>query len=132
LNEDDVKAAKEDPLIADRSFILAIDEERLGVRIAKVDRLNRTFKASKNKSVAFDTNKWLFLYEWLDQWLRCGLAPNSPTDGSPGPEGLLEGFRSEPIEVDEDYPFEPADIGHLDYVPARIWFQAGLQEKEKK
>ena len=128
LNADDLKAAFEDPLIADRSFVLAIDEERLGVRIAKVEGLSTNLQKSGQKSMTFDTNTWRFLHDWLVEWLRCGLSPESPTNGSPGAEALLEAFRVESIEEDEEYPYQATDVRHLDSVPARAWLQSSIKE----
>jgi hypothetical protein len=132
LNGDDLKAASEDPLIAERSFVLAIDEERLGVRIAKVEGLSTKLEESGQKSMTFDTNTWRFLHEWLVEWLRCGLAPQSPTDGDPGVEGLLDAFRVEPIEDEEEYYFQPADVRHLESVPARAWLQTFAHEPKQQ
>lgn len=132
LDGDDLKAASEDLLIAERSFVLAVDEERLGVRIEKVVGLNSKLQGSGQKSMTFDTNTWRFLHEWLDEWLRCELAPPSPTDGSPGVEGLLESFRVEPIEDDDEVYFERSDVSRLELIPARAWLRVFVHEPKQQ
>jgi hypothetical protein len=124
LDNDDLKAALEDPLIAERSFVLAVDEDRLGIRIEKVEKLNAKLQGSGQQSMTFDTNTWRFLHEWLDEWLRCELAPPSPTDGSPGVEGMLESFRVDPIEDEYEISYEPSEVSHLESVTARAWLTA--------
>jgi hypothetical protein len=126
LNADDLKGAKEDPRIAERSFVLAIDEERLGVRLQKTEVLQKEFAESKTKTQIFDANGWIYLHDWLSRWLRCELSPKSEMNDGAGVESLLEAFRKKPIDVDESYPFEPGDVGHLETIPARVWFQSNI------
>jgi hypothetical protein len=132
LNADDLKGAKEDPRIAERSFVLAIDEERLGVRLQKTEVLQEKFAETKTKSQVFDANGWIYLHDWLSRWLRCELSPRSVMNDAAGVEGLLEAFRKKPIEVDESYPFEPGDVRHLEMIPARVWLQSNISEPAKK
>ena len=132
LDAEDLKAAKEDPLIAERSFVLVVDEERLGVRLKEVSKLLADFNSGKEKSKTYDANSWIYLHDWLTRWLRCELSPKSDVDDSTSSvEGLLEAFRKEPIDVDEDYPFEAADAGRLDRVPARVWLQTKIKQPSR-
>lgn len=109
LDLDDLMGAKEDSLIATRSFVMAIDEDRLGIRLEKVETLLKEFN-HKQKSKTFDANSWTYLNDWLSRWLRCELSLPSPIDDSPSVEGLLEAFRKKPIEVDEDYPLDRKSV----------------------
>jgi hypothetical protein len=132
LNGDDLKSTSEDPLIAERSFVLAIDEERLGIRIAKVEGLNTKLQESGQKSMAFDTNDWHFLHDWITEWLRCGLAPHSPNDNSAGVEYLLDSFRVELGEDEEEYDYDQSNIRRLEFIPARVWLQTFVHEPKKQ
>jgi hypothetical protein len=128
LDLDDLKASKEAEELSKRSFLFAIDEQRLGSRIAPISDLAP--QLGLNKSKTFDTNEWDFLSHWLWKWFSCDVGPESESkDGYPV-ESLLEGFAMTDPDADEDddqnipiwkgNPKAPKP----ELVPARAWIKA--------
>lgn len=130
LDADDLKAADEDERIAERSFVLSVDEGRLGIRLQKIEQLKQIYEESPAKSQTFHTSRWLALTDWFREWLQCKQAPaSSPTDPN-AVETLLEAFRLGPLKPDSDFDYEPGEGDHLRYVPARQWLQTSIQSPE--
>ena len=131
LDEDDLKGAKEDPRIAERSFVLAIDEERLAIRIEKTSLLAKKLDESGNQSIGCGTEDWRSLVEWLWYWMNCAIGPMTDP-GDPAPvEGLLEAFRMS--EPDEDFEFEEdPEAEALRHIPARAWLRTMIKPVDEK
>lgn len=128
LDKADLKAADEDKRISERSFLLAIDEDRLGVRLEKIQGLQEEFMKAGKKRKVFHASGWSYLSDWLRAWLRCELSPlTSSSDPNPV-EGLLEAFRWDGPEPSDEFDFEPADVEHLESVPAESWLKIAISK----
>jgi len=127
LNKDDLKAAHEDQRIADRSFLMAIDENRLGVRFKKISDLKEDFDRTRHGSMTCKASDWTNLSSWLKLWLQCQLSPPTRIDDPAPVEGLLEAFRHDVPDPDPEFDFQPAQVNHLKSIPAKDWLKIELK-----
>jgi len=115
------------PSIAPRSFVLAVDETRLGFRVRSVDSCRRDI-SSQNSSRMFKVDAWDFLVVWLLKWFRCEEGkPSDPQDKAPV-EDLLRDFRI-------DAPISSAGMIRREnlpdgFCPARAWLYYSFKPKE--
>ncbi len=70
IDREQLDEAFVDTRIANRSFVLSVDENRLNVRIEKCDTLRAAF-APRVHSHQFDTTRWSSLTDWLWRWIAC-------------------------------------------------------------
>jgi hypothetical protein len=66
-----------DTRAASRAFVLYVDEDRIGVRIKSAKEVRAAFHSNKKKSQTFDTTGWQSGNEWLLDWMRCKVGPES-------------------------------------------------------
>jgi len=125
----DLKSSAEDERIADRSFLLAIDENRLGVRLEKITELNKHLKSlGGQKSMTCRADQWIGLSDWLGRWLKCELSPPTQIHDPNPVEGLLEAFRYDGPEPEEEFSFEAENVDHLTVPPSKTWMKVSVQE----
>ena len=123
--------AKEDQRIEERSFALAVDEERGGIRIEEIDDLISDFDSQDEKK--FDCSDWFFLTRWLWQWLSCDLGPASDPDNPDSVEKLLQEFV---VDADDEWqsPWASGDVTEElpeGYLPARSWIVLFFEREEE-
>lgn len=123
-----IDAALSDPRVADRSFAMAVDEVRFGIRLKEVRKLRSEFQVNQ-QSRSFDTSDWAFLTEWLWNWLSCDIGPPSDLGSPDSVEILLQRYVS---NDDWKTPWISAGDDNLadDYLPARAWLVLSLIETE--
>jgi|GEM_PF-2709662 len=133
LNRDDLKAAAEDERISKRSFIMAIDQQRLGVRLEKIEKLKTVYDNSPAENKTFHTTSWRPLSDWFLKWLRCELSPASSNRDPNSIERLLAAFRIEQPEQFDDFDLGHEEINTEDlwHVPAKIWIETTIQPDEE-
>ena len=104
--------------IRPRSFVLTVDEVRLGFRVRSVTNCRSEIPAD-NGSRQFSVAEWDFLVVWLLKWFRCkeGL-PTETTDPEPV-EGLLRDFRMDSPTV-SSAQIQQQNIPD-GFCPARAW-----------
>lgn len=120
IRRDQLLQATQDSRVADRSFALAVDELRRGVRIQSVQDLLAAFNSgSAEKTV--DCSTWMGLTQWVLEWLSCNTGPRSNAPGSPDSvESLLGGYVVE--HEGDDFVWFGGDLPLTeDYTPARSW-----------
>ena len=120
LDRTDLKGALEPKKIAERSFILAVDENRLGIRIEKTRVIQNKLDQTGKNSLTCDVSDWRGLTEWLVEWLACHLAPKSEPDDNNPVEAILEAYCQDNIESDD---FGSAVEKNPDqrFPPPRVW-----------
>lgn len=105
------------PSIAPRSFVLSVDEERLGYRVKAVKDCRGEIMNDRD-SKQFETEEWDFLVVWLLKWFRCTVGlPSKPEDPNPV-EDLLDEFRIHPRIAGLDFDEQNIPDG---FVPAKWW-----------
>jgi hypothetical protein len=110
-----------DKRLGDRSFVLAIDDNRLGIHIKDVKTLLAVKGDQKTKTHSF--HDWTFLTKWLYDWLSCEVGPVSDFNDSNGVEPLLESYVVD--EQNRESPWgsitSESDQLQNDVIPARVW-----------
>src|SRR5215216_4302118 len=92
IRRDQLLEATRDPRVGDRSFALAVDEARGGVRIHPVEDLLIGF-SSASASKVIDCSAWAGLTQWVLGWLSCDMGPYSENPNSPrSVESLLGSY----------------------------------------
>ena len=118
-----------DKRLGDRSFVLAIDDNRLGIHIKDVKTLLAVKGDQKTKTHSF--HDWTFLTKWLWDWLSCEVGPVSDFDDPYGVEPLLECYVVD--EQNRESPWgsitSESDQLQNDIIPARVWLTYFLNSK---
>jgi hypothetical protein len=126
LNRADLKGATEDVRVAERSFVLAIDQDRLSIRIRKTSDLKIP---PQQTSKTFDTTAWNSLTDWLGKWLRCELSPPSDPNADDGVESLLTSFIALSKKRDNLLDFDSELVDLEAPRPAQTWIQVKASKK---
>lgn len=120
-----INQALTDIRIRNRAFALAIDQNRQGVRIEKLDVIEPTFPIGQ-KSKTFDTTTWEFLTLWLHKWLSCDVGEATDLSDTNGIEKELQKY----VDVEEEnvnwispWGFESSLISDnkTEIIPAKAW-----------
>jgi hypothetical protein len=90
---DDMLAA---PRAATRAFVFYVDEARIGFRIKSAKELRAAFHQDNTKSQTFDTAGWQSESEWLLDWMRCKVGPESSLDATDTIEAELASLEHRP------------------------------------
>jgi hypothetical protein len=93
LQLDDMVA---DDRAAPRAFVLFVDRDRLGVRIKSAQELLEEFDPDNTTSQTFDTTGWQSETEWLLDWMRCNIGPESNLEETDGIEATLASLEHNP------------------------------------
>lgn len=113
--------------VGPRSFVLSVDEERLGFRV-KSAQACRDEIGNAHNSKEFDTERWDFLVVWLLKWFKCEEGPPTLPDDRNPVEGLLGSFRI------DDQPFDVESLRRQNvpenWVPARAWLYYNFEMHE--
>ncbi|WP_158509551.1 hypothetical protein [Limnochorda pilosa] len=109
--------------IAERSFVLAVDEVRATFRITPVADVLRQFGEASTRRLRAEG--WLSLAEFIWKWLACELGPHSQPDDPQSVEALLRAFV---VENDEDLPIW--DEYPEDVLPSRTWLDLRFVPRE--
>lgn len=120
-------------VIANRSFVVAIDENRQGLRINGLLPLKETFPAGQDKH-QINTTSWISLTEWLNGWLSCSIGPASDPSDPDSIETLLEYYREELPEGPiwkSNWQLPERLREPLEVIPVRTWI-AMMFESEKE
>ena len=129
LERSQLNEALVEPRIAKRSFVLAVDEEHLGIRVAKVEKLIRLIPA-RAKSHKFRCTEWSFLTNWLWRWLSCEEAPSSDFTSGNAVERVLESFVLATDARETLWGRSGAEELPEGYRPARVWLGVAFDEQE--
>ncbi len=110
-------------LVLERSFVIAVDEQRRLIRIESASNIRDDFRCqpADQKTRTFDCSNWDGLMYWLHKWLRCDVGAESKSDDPNGVESLLRSFVLEPTRNEAFGLLQPDQLE--DYLPARIWMQ---------
>ena len=131
IEREQLEHALADARTRERSFALAVDRMREGIRLAKSEDLLGEFGDQRSKE--FDASLWHHVTNWLWKWLSCdiGSESNDPTRAD-SIETLLRSFvvgrwtspweRAVPAAEVPEYPD--------DSVPAISWLLLELQPGE--
>lgn len=114
--------------IAERSFVLAVDEERSGYRVRSTWKCSTEFQEQENKKVT--TDSWDFLVVWLLKWFSCEEGPLSKPDDPNPIERLLEHFTI-PAESLSRRGFINENLPR-DFLPAKAWLRYGFYPKKSE
>lgn len=109
--------------IGSRSFVVAADNHRSGIRIRDVGTLSQSFPADQ-AAQSVNASDWQSLTEWLQGWLACDIGPSSDPRDPCSPETLLQSFYRETPEGQEwqtGWVLPKANIDLPDIIPARSW-----------
>lgn len=126
LEKDQLSIGIENPLTKGRSFVLAIDKTRQGVRIKKIVDLIGGFKEDA-KTLGVSVADWMPLGEWLFKWFSCDIGDDSRKGDANSIERLLEKYV---LESDRDeaqgVPWgrnekKEAETVAPSLIPARTW-----------
>jgi hypothetical protein len=122
IRRDQLLQATRDPRIGDRSFALAVDEVREGIRLHAVQDLLGAF-GSTIATKTIDCSAWTGLTQWVLEWLSCniGLRSNNPVVPN-SVESLLGGYVVD--HTGDDYGWFGGDLPPdfpSDYRPTRSW-----------
>jgi hypothetical protein len=115
-----LKDALADHRIGQRSFILAIDESRAGVRIAKTQDIHAKFDSTQH-TLTDNCADWSFLTNWLWRWMSCEEGLPSDTTDPNSVEALLDHFIIEAEEWVSPWRTNPNIEVQGEYPPARVW-----------
>lgn len=126
LESSQLKDGVIEPQVGKRSFVLAVDEERLGWRVKSVSECLESF-SDGTATKQFDTNTWDFLTEWLLKWLKCEVGLPSLQDDKVQVEKMLSLYKIITRSVGYDFNRENFP---KDYVPARAWLYLSFEPKE--
>jgi hypothetical protein len=114
-------------VIKSRSFVLSVDEERLGFRVRSAQTCRDDIGEDRD-SRQFDTEQWDFLVVWLLKWFRCKEGPPTEPDDKNPVEGLLNSFR-----IDER-PLDATFVRQQNlpdgFLPAYSWLYYRFKPKE--
>jgi hypothetical protein len=125
LDISQIRQALADTRIANRAFALAIDQDRQGIRLEKLNTLEATFPAGQ-QSKTFDTTSWEFLTLWLHKWLSCDIGEGTDlSDGNSIEKSLQKFVDTEeenknwvsPWNIDQN----PSNENKGDIIPAKAW-----------
>jgi hypothetical protein len=96
LERHQLEAATATKEVADRSFVLYVDEGRGSIRIAKaVDLLVGWPKSQATKT--FSSSSWMALSAWATGWLSCDIGPVSDNPyAATSLENTLRKYEAEP------------------------------------
>lgn len=86
--------------VGPRSFIVAADNHRSGIRIRDMHSLNQSFPQGQ-ATQGVDTSDWQSLTEWFQGWLACTIGPPSDPSDLGAPETYLQSFYRETPEGQE-------------------------------
>jgi hypothetical protein len=112
--------------IYQRSFVIFVDKENLGIRIKPVPKIIGTFN-NKQNTKTFNTLNWNFLIQWLWNWLSCSTGPSSDRNDPNSIESLLQHYIPEGEKWDSVWPIS-RDVDFADFIPARTWLVVFLTE----
>ena len=114
-------------MVGERSFVLAIDGERLGIHITDVAGLLAGMNDQKTKT--HDFHSWTFLTKWLWDWLSCDVGLVSTCGDPKSVESLLE-----PYVVKERWESPwgrgASEESLAEYLPAKVWLAFLLNHTE--
>lgn len=133
LQRHQLEDAQVDHRIAERSFVLAVDEVTQKMRIASVSTLLGEFpsNADTHSVSSFD---WSAITTWLARWLACEEAPSSDLRSPGNVEGLLESFARDESVAGQVWTIERNRIYAAEYPdgysPARVWTPIALRDEE--
>lgn len=110
-------------LVLERSFVIAVDEQRRLLRIESASNIRDDFNCqpAEQKTRTLDCRNWDGLVHWLHKWLHCDVGAESRSDDPNGVESLLRSFVVEPTNREVFGDLQPDQLE--DYLPARIWMQ---------
>lgn len=106
-----------------RSFVVAADNHRSGIRIRDAHSLNQSFPQGQ-ATQEVDTSDWQSLTEWFLGWLACTIGPLSDPSDPGAPETYLQSFYQETPEGQEweaGWTLPETATELPDIVPARSW-----------
>jgi len=124
-----LKEAGVDPRIRDRSYVLAADEIRAGLRIAKASDILAGARAGAD-SVTTRCADWSSLIPWLLRWLSCEEGPTSDPSDRNAVEPLLQNFVAPGEAWDSPWRANPIFDLPENYLPTKAWmaFAVGSYE----
>lgn len=108
-----------------RSFVLAIDGNRLGYRVHSTLDCLESINSRGTKT--FSTNDWEFLSQWLLGWFSCQRGQASDPDDPRSAERLLDAYR---IGHPEAFADQALRENEPDKIPARSWLRYNFRQTE--
>lgn len=131
LERSQLEEAFVDTRIGERSFVFAVDETRLNVRIGKGATLRAAFPAEQ-ATHQFDTTEWDSLALWLWSWMSCREAPSSDLTSLSAVERLIAELAvpTRPGERlwGESHGYDLPE----NYSPARAWLAVALDQLQSE
>lgn len=106
--------------IGERSFLLAIDEDRKGFRINTIKDMFKHFN-NNSKSKTFDASNWYCLTEFLWKWFSCDIGKSTKFNEPYSVESLLQNFIVEPSEKLKWITERRIDDNPEKFIPAKSW-----------
>lgn len=120
LERKQLEDSRLDPRTEFRSFVLAVDEERSGIRINSVKNILADFN-SHQASKSFDCSSWSCLTQWIWNWFSCEIGPISDPNDRESIEALLQQFVIED-NWDSPWPEGTPDYNIADdFLFAKAW-----------
>jgi len=116
-----------DHRVADRAFVLAVDDVRQCIRLQNVRQIYSQLPANQATCVV-STQSWQSLTRWVTEWLECSLGPASDSKDPNSIESLLEAFVKKRVTHTPWAPSSEHDLPN-DILPARAWLQAEFVKK---
>jgi hypothetical protein len=95
LDRHQLDAALETKEVAERSFVLYVDEGRASIRIAKAEGLLTGWPKGQ-ASKTFPTGTWISLTTWVTGWLSCEIGPVSRPSEPDSIESKLRRYKDTP------------------------------------
>ncbi len=126
-----LREAKAESRISDRSYVLVADEERGGIRIKKASDV---LAMADNTAATVTTNcaDWQFLTQWMVRWLSCEEGPASdPTDPN-AVESLLDNFVIPDDDWDTPWRANPQYDLPEAYLPAQTWIALSAERPDSR
>jgi hypothetical protein len=128
LEKEQLGAALMKDLIAQRSFVAAIDRRRCTQRIAKTEDILAAERHNSRKTFTVDAVSWLASSDWVFRWIRCEHGVLSDEQhGGLATEELLNAYvaqdeRNPYFGVARETPESPESLG----ITARTWYIARI------
>ncbi len=108
-----------DSRVRERSFLVAVDENRRGFRLSSTKMVLKKFNGqAENKK--FNASSWDCLSDFLWKWLSCDIGPITKFKEPDNIESLMQNFI---VEGPDDFTWEegePEDYSE-NLLPARSW-----------
>lgn len=130
VEREQLDEASRNRLIHDRSFVLAADEDRHGIRITRVSDELEVFPQNQ-RTFSQDCSNWTPLAHWIWQWFSCDQGPVSDSNDPNSVESLLREYVDEAEREPSLFAGHPEYELPEDYLPAKVWLELFFEKRLK-